>query len=153
MLVCRQTQRLTFLSVDQAAQEATGSRPITVRAQHRVEQVAVSVDGSIEVAPTAADFDVGLVHVPRTPCSSTTFVTKTLTDQRGEPELPRPDGSVADLETSLHQQLGHIAKTELVAQAPEKAIKTMSVGNWRSLQGEPVRSLKRPWQDLQEKVL
>ena len=66
MLVCRQTQRLTALRINQAAQESPGGISIAVLAEHGVEQVAVSVDGSVEVAPTAADFDVGLVQVPRT---------------------------------------------------------------------------------------
>ena len=45
--------------------------------------------------------------------------TKACTHQRRKAELPVTDSLVADLESSLEEQLGDVLKAELVTQSPE----------------------------------
>ncbi len=47
------------------AEEALGSLPITRRAEQRIDQITVPIDGAVQIAPPAVDLDVGLVDVPR----------------------------------------------------------------------------------------
>ena len=44
---------------------------ILALAQQHVHQVAVPIDGGIEVDPSALHFQIGFVTVPAAPCSST----------------------------------------------------------------------------------
>jgi len=53
------------------AEERLGSRLILALAQQHVHQVAVPIDGAIEVDPSALHFQIGFVTVPAAPCSST----------------------------------------------------------------------------------
>ena len=69
MLVRRQAQRLAALTIDQTAQESPGSLSVTVLTEHRVEEVSVSVDDAVEIAPATADFDVG--RIQESGCSGT----------------------------------------------------------------------------------
>src|ERR687885_168138 len=46
------------------AEEGPGRRHVAVMAQHRVDEVAVAVDGSVEIRPPAADLQVRFIHVP-----------------------------------------------------------------------------------------
>ena len=47
-------------------EEPLGSLHISVLTEHPVDQVAISINGAIEVVPLAANFDVRLVGIPRT---------------------------------------------------------------------------------------
>ena len=74
---------------------------VPVLAEHRIEKVSSSVDGTVQVTQTTTDLDVRLVQVPGDPGLPATLGAKILTDQRGEAELPGPDRLVADFESAL----------------------------------------------------
>lgn len=52
------------MALQDLQQEAFGRRRVTVFAEEEFDRIAEAVDGAIEIHPLAADFDVGLVHVP-----------------------------------------------------------------------------------------
>ena len=87
--------------------------------QHGVQEVAVSVDSAVQVAPEGAEFDVGLVQLPGTTSLAPAPGAKTLADYRGKAKLPGSDSLVADLETTLEEELRHVAKPKLVSPAPQ----------------------------------
>src|SRR5665811_1619843 len=45
-------------------EEAPGSVPVTVLAEHRVQQFPVAADGPVEIAPAARDLHIRLVEIP-----------------------------------------------------------------------------------------
>src|SRR5919202_2366561 len=49
------------------AEERLGRRHVPVLAEHGVDQVAVAVDRTIQIAPTAPHFQLHLIDVPRAP--------------------------------------------------------------------------------------
>src|SRR3970282_205346 len=89
--------------------------------QHRVQEVAISVDGPVEVAPAAADFHVGLVDVPGAAGLAAALGAQLLTDDWRKAKLPDADGLVADLVAALQAELSHVAEAELVAQTPKNS--------------------------------
>jgi hypothetical protein len=78
------------------------------------------------------------------------LVFELLDHQWSEPELPDTDCLVADFEATLEEKFRDVSETELLHNT---AIKTTSVGNWRSLKGVPVLSLNFRWHARQKKDL
>ena len=79
----------------------------------------MSVDSPVQITPTTTDPDVGFVQIPGATSLATTLGAKILTDHWRKPELPGPDGLVADFETTLQQKFCDIKESELVSKAPE----------------------------------
>ena len=96
---------------------------VALLAQHCVDQVAVPIDRSIEVAPPAADLQVGLVNVP----ADTGFAPGTLppfaqciAHDRQQLRLPSvANGLVAYLQPPQCHDLAYVAQREPVAQPAE----------------------------------
>jgi hypothetical protein len=57
------------------AEEGLGGHHVPVFAQHGVSQVAVAIDDAVEITQVAADFQIGLVNVPRAPSGSALAAT------------------------------------------------------------------------------
>jgi hypothetical protein len=53
---------------------------VPVLTEHRIEQVAISVDGTVQVTPVTADLDVHLVQIPGDPGLPATLGAKILAD-------------------------------------------------------------------------
>ena len=86
-------------------------------AQHRVDELAVPVDGAVQVTPTSRDLHVRLVDVPGLPGTAAPPGAELVGEQRCEAELPAADGLVRHLIAALEHQFGNISEAELVAQA------------------------------------
>jgi len=56
---------------------------VPVLAEHRIEEVPISVDSTVKITPTATDLNVGLIQAPGDPCCAAALGAKVLTDQRG----------------------------------------------------------------------
>ena len=52
------------MALKRFAEKAFGRHQVTVFAEGELDRGADAVDGAVELHPLAADFDVGLVHVP-----------------------------------------------------------------------------------------
>ena len=74
---------------------------------------------AVEVAPTSTDSHVRLVEVPRDAGAAASLLAQLICEPPSEPELPGTDGLVRDFEATFKQQLGDIAKAQLVAEAPQ----------------------------------
>jgi hypothetical protein len=88
-------------------------------AEHRVQEIAVSVNRAIEVTPGASHLDVGLVEVPGAACLAAAAGAQSFANQRGESELPCSDGLMCDRIPPLTEQFSDIAKAEFVTESPE----------------------------------
>ena len=49
--------------VGQPLQKEAGSRSVPLLTQHRVQEIAVPVNGAVQVTPATADLHVGLIDV------------------------------------------------------------------------------------------
>ena len=105
--------------VNESPQEPPGGVLVAMFTQNRVDELAVPVDRSIEVAPAACDSHVCLVQVPGDARLTTALRPKLFGEQGSEPRFPVSYGLVRDLVAALEHQLGDIAEAELVAETPQ----------------------------------
>ena len=96
MGIGRDPQRLGACHLHQPSQKAPGGVLVAVLAEHGVEEVAIAVDGAVEIAPAARDLHVGLIDVPGDPGAAAPLGPEPLRQQRRETELPVADGLVRD---------------------------------------------------------
>src|SRR5919202_5086398 len=104
------------------AEERLGRRHVPVLAEHGVEQVAIAVDRTIQIAPAAPHFQIRLIHKPGT-ASGSALAAAALPEfsgqDRGQLGFPVPDSFVAEHDAALQEHLAEILQREAVAQAPE----------------------------------
>src|SRR3954447_2219081 len=79
--------------------------------------LAVLVDGSVDVAPDAVDFDVRVVDVP-TVARRVAGDSGGVGEQRGEPVHPPVDGDVVDPDAAFGEEFLDVAVREAVARVP-----------------------------------
>lgn len=104
------------------AEECLGRRHVPVLAEHGIDQVAVTVDRTIQIAPAAPQFQIRLIDIPRAP-SGPALSTAALPEFSGQDgsdlRLPLADGFVAEDDAALQEHLAEVLQREAVAQAPE----------------------------------
>src|SRR4051812_9078406 len=104
------------------AEERLGRCHVPVLAEHGVDQIAVAVDGTVDIAPAAPDFQVGFVHVPGASSGAAlppTTLPEFCDQDRREFRFPFADGLVTEDDAALQEHLAEVQKREAVAQAPE----------------------------------
>ena len=82
------------------SKEALSRVLVPVLREHRIDQVAVSINGSVEVAPFAPDPNVSFVDILGATCHSLALCPQLLGDQWSEAYLPISNCFVSELETS-----------------------------------------------------
>jgi hypothetical protein len=104
------------------AEECLCGPHVAVLAQHGVDQVSVTVDCPVEIAPSAADLQVGLVNIPAdpgaSPCPATPF-TQFIAHDGKQRRLPVADGLVADLNPAQRHDLAEVAQRQPVVPPAE----------------------------------
>ena len=88
MMVGGDAQRPSLRDVDEAPEEAPSRVLVALLAQHRVDQLPVTVDRPVEVAPAAGDLHVGLVDVPGPARVAASLGAEPFPQQRCEPRFP-----------------------------------------------------------------
>src|SRR3954452_18077490 len=114
------------------AEEGLGRRHIPVLAQHGVHEMAVAVDGPIQVGPPATNLQVRLIHVPAA-AAGTALATAALAEFVGqcrrELRLPLAEGLVAEHDAAEEEHLGQVAQGQGMRQ-PRAALR------WRGMPAE-----------------
>ena len=118
MGIRRDALRRALGHVDQAPQDAPGSRLVPVRAAHGGEEPPLAVDGAIESAPAPGDLHVGLVQVPGAAGVAAPLRAPPIREQRGDATLPGADRLVAALEAALEEPLGDVPDAVRIAEPP-----------------------------------
>lgn len=95
---------------------------VAVLAQQRIDEVAVAVDGAVEIAPAASDLHVGFVEIPGDTPTATAFFPQPSGEERSEAAFPLADRLVRDAEAADEEEFGDITQAELVAEAPEDGV-------------------------------
>ena len=99
------------------AEEALGCVKIPVGGQQKVDRVPVLVDGPVQVAPLAADLDVGLIDLDRAAVRLAKRAQPFL-DQWRIGQDPTVQGAVIDLQATLKEEFLDIAVAQRIAQVP-----------------------------------
>ena len=107
----------------------SGTRPVADFAERKkafaaamsrcsVDQGAIAVDRTVEIAPAAANLQIRLIDVPRSSSSArpTTTPSSQLIAQNGcEFRFPLADGFVAEDDATLEEHLAEVLQRETVA--------------------------------------
>src|SRR5262245_40084451 len=64
MSVGRHTRGRLSSHLQGGLEKALGRVHITMFTQHRIDEIAISIDGAVEVCPHTSNFDVGFIHMP-----------------------------------------------------------------------------------------
>jgi len=87
----------------------------------RIDEVAVAVDGTVEIAPPSVHVDGGLIDVPTVGHCTTALRAQRLAQKRGELALPVPHGFMGEHEATLEKHRRPVPQTQLRAEAPQDA--------------------------------
>jgi hypothetical protein len=74
---------------------------------------------TVKIAPFSLDVDIRFVHVPRSPCLTTSFGSQLIGDQRGKPSLPVSNGLMREHKAALQNHFSQITQAQLVPQPPQ----------------------------------
>jgi len=98
-------------------EELASSCRIASLREENIHHLSMLVDGPIEIAPGAADPDVGLIDVPP-PSHWQAVVSGSVDEERSETPDPAVDSHMIDLDAALGEQLLEVAVGEVVAEIP-----------------------------------
>ena len=94
--------------VEHSREEPSCRSGVAPRGDVDVDDLAVLVDGAVDVPPPAGDLDVGLVHEP-TITNAVTAGPCGIREQRREPLHPPVHGDVVELDPTLGQEFLDVA--------------------------------------------
>ena len=104
------------------AEEGLRRLHVAMLAQHGVDQVAVPIDRSIQVAPAAADLQIRLIDVPPGAAAAPPAMpalAQLVAHDRQQLCLPVTNSLVADLDPAQGQDLAQVAQGQPVAEPAE----------------------------------
>src|SRR4051794_7423519 len=82
-------------------------------------QVAIRINGSIQITPLSVDLDGGFIYVPGLACLSTPFGPQLLWNEWSKSLFPLPDRLIAELPPTFQKHLSEISQAQLVPKSPQ----------------------------------
>src|SRR6266568_4803127 len=101
-------------------EKAFGGIHIPFLAQHGINQIAIAINSTIQIAPCSMYFDIRLIHVPGGSGLSASLGTQLLCQKRSKTSLPVANCLMGEDPTTLQEHLGKIAQAQLVPQRSEE---------------------------------
>ena len=98
---------------DSATKEPLGRRHVARRTEHRVDEIAFTIDRTIQVTPFALNLHVCLINIPASPNLTFTFATQLLSKQRREALFPLPYRFVREFVATHQKHADEVAQAEL----------------------------------------
>ena len=124
-------------------EKALGRLHISLLAEHRINQIAISIDGPIEVAPFPLDVDIAFIHIPGPRFLLTSFGTQLIGDEWGKARFPVSNGLMGELKASFQIEFSLVAQTQLLPQPPEDNEKNNIGGIFQIVERRPCTLVKR----------
>jgi hypothetical protein len=90
------------------SEKPLGCFHIPFLAQSRINQIAIRVNGPIEVAPSSLYFEVGLIYIPGFSCLATSLCPQLVCNEWSKPRFPLPDGLMRELPSAFQKHFGQI---------------------------------------------
>jgi hypothetical protein len=100
-------------------EERFRARQVSRLAQPHIDQMAVAVDGPIQVAPSAMHLDIRLIDVPALAHDTSAVLAKLIGHPGNKLRFPVPHRLVGKHEAALEEHLSEVPQAQLVTQAPE----------------------------------
>ena len=104
--------------VDSLLEKALGRLHVSLLTQHRVHQVTIPIDCSIQITPFPFDVDVRFIHVPGPSCLPSSPSTQVICDKRGKTGFPLSDCLMRELKAAFHKHLSQVTQTQFVPKPP-----------------------------------
>jgi hypothetical protein len=95
--------------IDGLLEKALGRLHISLLAEHGVNQVAIPIDGAIEVAPFPFDVHIGFVDILGPPCLSSALGTQLIGHERGKALFPLSDGLTREHKATFQKHFSQVA--------------------------------------------
>ena len=92
---------------------------ISLLTHHRINQIAIPIDGAIQVAPCPFNGDGGFIHVPRSACLPSSPHTQLIRKKWGKVRFPVSNGLMRERKAALQNHFRQIAQTQCVPQPPQ----------------------------------
>ncbi len=95
---------------------------VALLAQHRIDQIAVLIDRPIEIAPPAADLQIGLVDIPAAARSAPGTVppfAQRISQNRQQFRFPVPNRLMANDDPAEQEDFTQIPERQSIAQTAE----------------------------------
>src|SRR5215831_8384106 len=105
------------VAANRLRQKPLGGLLVSVLGEEKVDRLARFIDGAIEIAPLALDFDVRLIHPPTHPHRALTPV-KCLFEQRAILDGPPVDGGVIDVNAPFCHEFLNVACAQRIRHIP-----------------------------------
>src|SRR5260221_14320436 len=81
---------------------------------HRINQIAIMIDSSIQVTPFAMDLDIRLISIPGLADLSTSLGSQLIRYQRSESCFPVTNGYMCERKTPRQKHLSQITQAQLI---------------------------------------
>lgn len=104
------------------AQEALGSFQVAIFAEHKLDCIAVAVDGSLQIKPLTFDLHIGLIQIPFA-CDWALPSMETLKQHGAEMQNPAVHRGMVQRDAALGHHFFQIAKAQIVSQVPSNTQK------------------------------
>ncbi|GAC1568123.1 MAG: hypothetical protein NVS3B14_16320 [Ktedonobacteraceae bacterium] len=88
MSIGRHSFRRMTSDIKSLREEVLGGIHISLLTEHRVNQVAIPIDGSRERTPVPMNFDIGFIDMPGSPYLPTSLDSKLISHERGKTGFP-----------------------------------------------------------------
>jgi hypothetical protein len=103
--------------------EALGRGRVPCGTQQGIDQIAIPIDRSIQIAPLAFYLQIGFIDIPTLADFALALPTELLRSQRGKAFFPLAHGFVREREPTQQKSLGPISQAQLVPQPAEHDLK------------------------------
>jgi hypothetical protein len=95
-------------SLESLAKKALGCIHISLLTEHGINQVAILINGSIQIAPLSLDPHIGFIHMPGASYLTTSFCAQVIGDEGSEPLLPISNRLMSEGKTTFQEYLGKV---------------------------------------------
>ena len=102
-----------------ALEKLLGGFHVAFLAKARINKVAISVNGAIEIAPLSVNFDICLIHLPGSSGLSPPFYPQLVCYQGRKPCFPVPHGFMGEHHAPLPKHFREIPQAQFVAKPPQ----------------------------------
>jgi hypothetical protein len=87
--------------------------------QSRINQIAISINGLVEIAPLSLDLEIGFIDVPEFSCLVMPFDPQLICNQGRKTFFPVSNRLRCEGKAPLEKQLSHISQASFITQSPQ----------------------------------
>jgi hypothetical protein len=101
------------------AEEGLGRREVPSLTEANIDEVAISINRSVKIAPLTLDFEMCFVHLPALPPSPMAPLAQGVAEEWSQLALPVAYRFMRKADPPLEKHFCQVPEAQLVAEAPE----------------------------------